>query len=86
VARIDLFVAPYCSACPEAREVVRRFGLSHPGVEIRVWDLTQDPGPARRRGIFATPSVLLNDQTILIGVPTEAALAGHLSTSEAGHP
>lgn len=66
--------------------MVRRFGLDHPSVEIRVWDLTHEPGPATRRGIFATPSVLLNDQTILIGVPTEAALTVHLSTSEAEHP
>jgi len=86
VARIDLFVAPYCSACPAAREVVHRFGLSHPDVEILEWDLAREPGPARSRGIFATPSVLLNNLTVLIGVPTEATLAAHLITTETECP
>lgn len=86
MARIDLFVAPHCSACPEAREVVRRFGLEHPLVEVRVWDLAREPGPARERGIFATPSVLLNDRTILVGVPAPADLTAHLFASEAERP
>lgn len=43
-------------------------------VEIREWDLSRDPGPAVGRGIFVTPSLLIDGVHILIGVPTIEAL------------
>ncbi len=67
---IDLFTSPGCAACPAARAVVERFARLRGGVEIREWDLGRDPGPAVGRGIFVTPSLLVDGVRILIGVPT----------------
>ncbi|MGE0454772.1 MAG: thioredoxin family protein [Vicinamibacteria bacterium] len=72
--RIDLFTSPSCSACPAARDVVQAFAARHAGVEVHEWDLTRDPGPAAGRGIFVTPSVLLNGRDVLVGVPSDGAL------------
>ena len=44
--RIDLFVAPGCPGCPAAREVIESFARTTPGVQVREWDLSSDPGPA----------------------------------------
>lgn len=82
--RIDLFTSPSCSACPAARDVVQAFAARHAGVEVHEWDLTRDPGPAAGRGIFVTPSLLLDGRQVLIGVPSERALEqGALRTAEA---
>jgi hypothetical protein len=74
VSRIDLFTSSDCQSCPRAREVVTAFAAEHPDVEVREWDLATNPGPAVGRGIFATPSLLLNGVDVLLGVPTKADL------------
>lgn len=82
--RIDLFTSPECPSCPRAKEVVTAFAAEHPGVEVREWDLATNPGPAVGRGIFATPSLLLNGVDILLGVPTQADLLRHFGHLSAG--
>lgn len=75
--RIDLFVTPGCPSCPRARVVVTAFVAANPEVVLQEWDLTRDPGPAARRGIFATPAVLLDNERILLGVPSLSELSAH---------
>lgn len=70
IDRIDLFTTPNCPGCPAARAVVTAFAERHRRVQVREWDLGRDPGPAVGRGIFATPSLLVNGNRILVGVPT----------------
>jgi len=77
--RIDLFISPGCPSCPAARKVVDDFVLLHPHVEVHEWDLSRDPGPAIGRGIFATPTLLLDGADILSGVPSAPALEQHLA-------
>lgn len=72
--RIDLFVSPFCLGCPSAREVVEGFASVRGDVEVHEWDLSQDPGPAVGRGIFATPTVLLDGVDVLTGVPEASDL------------
>lgn len=79
--RIDLFTSPECPSCPRARAVVAAFAAEHPEVQLREWDLATNPGPAVGRGIFATPSVLLNGGDVLVGVPKEADLLKHFPTT-----
>lgn len=74
MSRIDLFTSADCPSCPRAREVVTAFAAEHPDVEVHEWDLAANPGPAVGRGIFATPSLLLDGVDILLGVPTRADL------------
>lgn len=76
--RIDLFTSPDCPGCPAARESVGQFARRHPEVEVHEWDLSRDPGPAVGRGIFATPSVLVNGVHVLLGVPKESDLLQRL--------
>ena len=82
MARIDLFTAPCCAACAAARQAVSAFAAQRSGLEVHEWDLTRDPGPARGRGIFATPSLLLDGQQILLGVPSTAQLASWFGARE----
>jgi hypothetical protein len=79
--RIDLFVSPGCPSCPTAREAIRSFVRDHPGVEVHEWDLSADPGPAVGRGIFATPTVLLDGVHVVPGVPSASDLTRHLDVS-----
>lgn len=80
---IDLFTAPYCSACPAARAAVEAFARGRPDVVVREWDLTRDPGPAVGRGIVATPAVLIDGQRILLGVPALSQLQAAAAASSA---
>ncbi len=82
--RIDLFTSPDCPSCPRAREVVAAFAAQHPEIVLREWDLSRNPGPAVGRGIFATPSLLLNGAEILFGVPTRAELLRHFRMTATG--
>ncbi len=84
--RIDLFTSPGCAACPDARAVVGRFARLRGGVEVREWNLGRDPGPAVGRGIFVTPSLLVNGLHILIGVPTLEALQRCADDGSCHHP
>jgi hypothetical protein len=79
--RIDLFVSPGCPSCPAAREAIRSFAQDHAGVEVHEWDLSADPGPAVGRGIFATPTALLDGVHVVPGVPSASDLARHLDVS-----
>jgi uncharacterized peroxidase-related enzyme len=72
--RIDLLTSPGCPGCPAAREAILAFAAERPEVEVHEWDITRDPGPARGRGIFATPAVIVDGGRILLGVPTVADL------------
>lgn len=78
--RIDLFVAPGCPSCGEALEVVEGFAGRTMGVEVHLWDLSGDPGPAVGRGIFAAPTLLVDEAHILPGVPRAEDLAGYLDS------
>jgi hypothetical protein len=80
---IDLFVSPGCPGCPAARAVLRAFARAHPDVQVHEWDLSRDPGPALGRGIFATPTVLLDGIHILPGVPHASDLQRHVRTGGA---
>jgi hypothetical protein len=80
--RIDLFTSPDCPGCPAARAAVTAFVARHPGVELHEWDLSRDPGPAVGRGIFVTPTVLVNSVHILFGVPRESDLLDRLGDLE----
>ena len=82
--RIDLLTSPGCPGCPAARDVIRAFAAEQPGVEVHEWDLTRDPGPARGRGIFATPTVILDGERILVGVPSREDLMGGEARSKGG--
>jgi AhpD family alkylhydroperoxidase len=84
VTRIDLLTSPGCPACPAAREAVRAFAARRPGVEVHEWDLTHDPGPARGRGIFATPAVIVDGERIVVGVPTARDLEAARSRPHGG--
>ena len=84
--RIDLFVSPTCPGCPSAREVVERFARARRDVEIHEWDLSRDPGPAVGRGIFATPTVLLDGVHVLIGVPEPSDLEEHRNPGRIRRP
>lgn len=79
--RIDLFISAGCPGCPAARTVIERFAHDHPGVEVHEWDLSRDPGPAAGRGIFATPTVLLDGVHILTGVPEASELERYQNTT-----
>lgn len=82
--RIDLFISPGCPSCPTTREVVDAFAHDHPDVEVHEWDLSRDPGPAVGRGIFATPTLLLDGVDIVSGIPTRSALELHLARRMGG--
>ncbi len=70
MVRIDLFTSRQCAACPEARKLLADLTRRRGDVEVVEWDLERDPGPAVGRGIFVTPSLLIDGHEILYGVPT----------------
>lgn len=81
--RIDLLTSPLCPDCPTARAVVARVAAAHPGTAVYEWDITRDPGPAVGRGLFVTPTVIVDGERVVIGVPTEGDLLSAKQANEA---
>ncbi len=80
--RIDLFISRGCAASRVARAVIARFAARRADVEVHEWDLACDPGPARERGIFASPSLLFDGRRIFVGVPTTEQLDECIRSTE----
>ena len=69
--KLDVYVSETCWSCDEARQIVADFGPRFPSVTIELRDI----GDVRRPdSVFATPTYVLDGQTIFLGNPTREQL------------
>ncbi len=71
-----MLTSPTCPYCPMALDVVRRFVEKHKDVVAMEIPVTTDEGLkiAVKYGIRGVPALIINDQAVLMGVPSISEL------------
>ena len=80
---VELFYADHCFACPEAREVLRRFALERPDVVVIERNIDHDDEfrLATAYHLIATPAFVIDHGAVLYGVPKPDKLAASIAAS-----
>lgn len=77
--RIDLYYAPYCSACRRVRPRLRRLVAAHGDkLRLRELDVVTHLDAAVSARVIRTPALVVNGRVRLAGAITDAALAALL--------
>jgi hypothetical protein len=71
---IELFVANHCPSCPDARMRVYEFAATREDVLVFEHNVDEHLDAAARYGLFATPAIVIDSDSVLYGVPTFAQL------------
>jgi glutaredoxin len=77
--KLDVYVSEECWACEEARRLVADLSPHFPEVDIELRDLTDGRKPS---SVFATPTYILDGQTIFLGNPTRDELSQKLNIAQ----
>jgi small redox-active disulfide protein 1 len=64
---MTLFVAPNCPKCPEAKKIVRSVASMSKKIKVNEIDLTKDPFTALQNQVVSAPSIVINDEAIILG-------------------
>jgi hypothetical protein len=79
MVELHVYVSETCWACEEARSIVADISGRFPEVHIELRDLSDERRPSR---VFATPTYVLDGQTIYLGNPTREELAETLVAAD----
>lgn len=71
MAKLHVYVTETCWACRETRIIVADITPQFPEMEIELRDVTDERRPTQ---VFATPTYILDGQTIFLGNPTREEL------------
>lgn len=71
--KIEMFKTEQCGRCPQVLELLEDIEADH-DVEIEVVDAVEDRKRALAYGVLSVPTVVINEETTLDGVPTRAAI------------
>ena len=69
---IKLLTSPTCPYCPKARQVVKKLAEKRKDVVVLELPVTTDEGmrEALRFGIKSVPAIIIDDEHVMIGVPS----------------
>jgi len=69
---IKLLTSPKCPMCPKAKEVVKRLKEVEKDIEVLELPVNTDRGfkEAVKFGIKVVPAMIINDEFVIIGVPS----------------
>ena len=77
MSELHVYVTEDCWSCAEARRIVAEMKPLFPNMEIELRDVSDKRRP---RQVFATPTYILNGQTLYLGNPTREELAQKLES------
>lgn len=78
---VEVFYSQHCPGCPRTRDAVRAFVGEGGGAVLVEHDIALELERARHYGLIATPATVVNQDIVLYGVPTPAALRRALERS-----
>jgi predicted DsbA family dithiol-disulfide isomerase len=73
--RVEFFTHPICAGCWDVGRMLDRIVEDLPGlIELRRWSLADRQGRARSQecGVLEVPTVLIEEQDRVVGVPGDA--------------
>ena len=71
MVKLDVYVSETCWSCDVARQLVADIKPQFPSVTIELRDIGDERRPS---SVFATPTYVLDGQTIFLGNPTREQL------------
>lgn len=75
---LEVYISDECWSCQETRRIVGVIAPRFPAVRIELRDLSDGRRPS---SVFATPTYVLDGQTVYLGNPTEEELGRKLATA-----
>jgi len=76
--KVEVFTAPGCSKCGQAKEVLRRLAEELGGVEWREVNVLEDLDRAVALGVLSTPAIAIDGELVYTGLPSAARLRAEL--------
>jgi len=79
VAKLDVYISDTCWSCDESKQIVADVKPQFPGVTFELRDIRDRRCPST---VFATPTYVLDGQTIFLGNPTREQLQQKLEAAQ----
>ncbi len=76
--KIEVFTAPGCSKCGQAKVVLQRVAEALGGVEWREVNVLEDLDRAVALGVLSTPAIAIDGELVYTGLPSAARLRSEL--------
>lgn len=70
MTKIEMFKTPDCGRCPSVIELLEEIVAERDDVELEIVDAQEDRMRALSNDVFSVPTVIINGETKLTGVPT----------------
>lgn len=77
--KIEVFAAPGCRACAQARALLKTVAAEFDGVSWREVDVVQEVDYAVALGILATPAIAIDGELVFASLPNARKLRAELA-------
>lgn len=77
--KIEVFAAPGCSACAQARAQLKAVAAEFDGVSWREVDLLQEIDYAVALGVLVTPAIAIDGELVFASLPNARKLRAELA-------
>lgn len=84
--RIEIFAAPGCNACAQARTLLKAVAEEFDEVSWREVDVVQEVDYAVALGILATPAIAIDGELVFASLPNARKLRAELARRCARDP
>lgn len=74
---VELFETPDCTRCPQARDLLESLEAEY-GFDLEVTDAVENRERALEHGVLSVPTVVIDGETTITGVPTRDEIVAHL--------
>ena len=76
--KVEVFTAPGCSKCGQAKVVLQRVAEALGGVEWKEVNVLEDLDRAVALGVLSTPAIAIDGELVYTGLPSAARLRAEL--------
>ena len=75
---IEMFKTPECGRCPDVIDLLEEIASDHDDVELEIVDAQDERLRALSNDVFSVPTVVIDGETKLTGLPTREAVVSEL--------
>lgn len=80
MTKIEMFKTPECGRCPSVIELLEEIVGDRDDVELEVVDAQEDRMRALSNDVFSVPTVVIDGETKLTGVPSKEDVLSELDS------
>lgn len=78
---VEIFTTPDCPRCPNAIALLESLKDDYV-FDLRITDAVENRQRALQHGVLSVPTVIINGDTTITGVPTREDVVAHLTDQE----